>query len=304
MYMYSEKRKIILFGKNSYVITLPQKWIDKNNLKKGDEIFLKQSNLDLKVSANIDDNKVKNKVGIINYENKPIKVLNKQLISFYLKNFRTIKIIGNNLLSSIEEITTLKNKLSSVEIVNVDNKCIVLEDLIKLNEIDLSALIKNICDMLIISFENLEDINQNLDLILDIDKNINKIQFLGFKKINFTLENMNSFNEIKNLFEYRKIISSFEFIGDIIKRSGRILKDMKKEEYSQISKMIFEVKEYFLFVIKFIEVGVNFEKNLNIYLNKKNSLLKSLEVFREKNLDKIPNCSLIIQNLKGILRGT
>ena len=299
--MKNEKRKVILFGKNSFIVTLPQNWIDENNIEKGSEVFLSKKKNNLVISLSSGEKKRKERIGRIYYDNKPIKILNKQLISFYLKNFNIIEIIGTNLLNYIEDITTLKNKLSSVEITNVDNKKIVLEDLVQLSEVDLNKIIKNISDMLIISFENLEDTNQDLNLIADIDKNINKVHFLGFKKINFLLETSDEYSEIKDLFEYRKIISSLENIGDIIKREAKNLKTIKKMDYSNMAKMINETKEYFLFILKFMESEVDFDKNLGVYLNKKNSLLKSYEIFREKFEEKIPQSSFLIQSLKSIV---
>ena len=40
-----EFRKLIRFGKNSYVISIPKPWVEKNKLKKGDTIYINE-NLD------------------------------------------------------------------------------------------------------------------------------------------------------------------------------------------------------------------------------------------------------------------
>ena len=37
-----ESRKLIPFGKFSYVVSLPKKWVIKNKLSKGSDIFLKE----------------------------------------------------------------------------------------------------------------------------------------------------------------------------------------------------------------------------------------------------------------------
>ena len=42
--MEHEPRKLIKFGSSSHIISIPQKWIQSNSLKKGDMIFLTESN--------------------------------------------------------------------------------------------------------------------------------------------------------------------------------------------------------------------------------------------------------------------
>jgi len=38
-----DKRKIILFGKSAYCLTLPQAWVKKNNFKKGDLLGVQET---------------------------------------------------------------------------------------------------------------------------------------------------------------------------------------------------------------------------------------------------------------------
>ena len=49
------KRKLIKFGKNSYVISLPKEWIEENKLGKGSEINLNKfdENLIISTESNI-----------------------------------------------------------------------------------------------------------------------------------------------------------------------------------------------------------------------------------------------------------
>ena len=297
--MIFEKRKLILFGKNSHIITLPQKWLKKSNLKKGDEILIKQKNDKLIICKNI-ESETKIKIAKINFNNKPLKVLNKQVISYYLKNNKFIEIIGKNLLNHINEITILKNKLSSVEIVNMSDTKIILEDLTKLEELKVDEIIKNMIDMIIVCFENLENESKNLNLIFDIDKTINKLMFLGSKKINFLIEEGMEEN-LLCLVEKKKLINSLEFIGDSIKRASRVLLEFPEDKYSLMKKIIIETQEYFSFIMLFLEEDVDYEKNLEIYLDRKNSLFILYDIERNKSEEHKEFFYLMTQHFKNIV---
>jgi phosphate uptake regulator len=39
----NEPRRLIKFGNSSYVVSLPKEWIEKNNLKKGELIYMDYS---------------------------------------------------------------------------------------------------------------------------------------------------------------------------------------------------------------------------------------------------------------------
>ena len=45
-------RKLISFGKGSYIISMPKTWVEKNKLKKGDFISVSDDGFELVLSAN------------------------------------------------------------------------------------------------------------------------------------------------------------------------------------------------------------------------------------------------------------
>ena len=58
-----EFRKLISFGKTSFVMSIPKAWVTKNNLKKGDLIVLqeKENNLLLSPEANAHEKELEKK---------------------------------------------------------------------------------------------------------------------------------------------------------------------------------------------------------------------------------------------------
>ena len=53
-----EYRRLISFGRSSYVVSLPKEWIGQNNLKKGDLVYLQESGPNLLLSKKESDEKV------------------------------------------------------------------------------------------------------------------------------------------------------------------------------------------------------------------------------------------------------
>jgi len=297
-----EPRKIIKFGNSSYVITLPFSWLKENNLGKGDSINLSQNKNSILLTKNV---KIEEKRAKINIDDKVLKLFNRELISYYLKNFKYIKIEGKNIIERVEEIRVLKNKLSSLEIVEINTNSITLKDLSNPNDLEITSIINEIVEMEKMLFQELlkEDKSKVHFLISNLDKNINKLSFLGYKAINYNLDTWKNSEEIKNEIYYWRIISSFETVGDIIKRIARYLKNTSSEENHHLNNNLEEFKKYFEFVTNLLSINtkVSLDNNLKLYLDKKQSLLREIEALRENFKNNLNLYLVISQLLKDIL---
>ena len=82
-----EFRKLIGFGKNSFVISLPKKWIQRNNLKKGDTIFVNKTGTNLTISSKESGLKSDQvRAIIINTKDKNLNLIQTEIISSYIVN--------------------------------------------------------------------------------------------------------------------------------------------------------------------------------------------------------------------------
>ena len=133
-----EPRKVIKFGNSSYVVTLPFEWVKSNNLDKSNSVYVTENKDCLILSLNKEN---KAKQAEINIDDMPLKLFNRKLISYYLKNFKYIKISGENVIEKLEEIRVLKEKLSSIEIVEINQNYVMLKDLTSPNELNISKII-------------------------------------------------------------------------------------------------------------------------------------------------------------------
>lgn len=290
-----EPRKIIKFGNSSFVITLPPSWMEKNNLQKGDTLTVceKKDSIVLQIPREKEERKA-----TLEYSNQPLKLLNKELLSFYLKNCKVIEIKGENVLEKLEEIRRFKEKISSVEITEISKEKIVLKDLTSPAELDLHKLISEIIEMEKLFFDELATTNvgDKISFITQLDLNVNKLAFLAHKSINYQLDVWENPEIIKGAINYWRIIGSLEAIGDILKRIARYLKNETQNHNDQISVITKSLKEYFSFITSLLNGTTNFNKNLELYLDKKQSLLREIEQMREY-LEKDINLFLVISQL-------
>jgi len=295
-----EERKLIKFGNSSFVVTLPYEWIEKNKLNKGDSIKIVEKQDSIILSAN---NTCNEKIAEISLDNMPLKLFNKELISYYLKNYKFIKIKGKEILERIAEIKIFKEKLSSIEIIEMNKEYIILKDLTNVPELEINTLINEIVEMEKILFEELikSENGKKNSLITQLDSNVNRLMFLAYKTINYNLDVWQRPEEVKYEIHYWRMIAAFEQIGDIIKRIARYMKGEDKEITYNMTILLENTRDYFIFITDLLNKKVNLEPNLKIYLDKKQSLLISFEELKDKMLGKINLYLVITQLLKDIL---
>lgn len=297
-----EQRKIIKFGNSSYVITLPNEWLKENNLKKGDSITINKSNdvLVLTPKQEISEKRIRLELGT-----KPLKLFNRELISYYLKNYKYIEIYGENILDKIEQIKIFKEKLSSVEIVEMSDEKIILKDLTSSAELNLHTITSEIIEMEKTLFNELtkkdENKRQKHRFIAQLDSNINKMTFLAYKAINYNLDTIKDPSQVKDSIHYWRIVSSFEHIGDIIKRIARYLQNETNEHNHFITLVSEDLKKYFDFTTNLLNSDANLDNNLKLYLDKKQSLLREIENLRNQLQDDLNLFLVISQLFKDIL---
>jgi len=137
-------------------------------------------------------------------------------------------------------------------------------------------------------------------VITNLDKNINKLTFLALKAINYNLDVWHNPEDIKDTIYLKRTVGSLEIIGDIIKRVSRYLKD-NEAVTEKFDSVLHEIEDYFGFVTSLLNPEINLENNLKVYLDKKQSLLKSLD-FINGGLKEDVNLYLVIgQLLKDVL---
>ena len=221
-----EFRKLISFGKTSYVLSLPKKWVVINKLKKGDLISIHENEDELILSPKTEDIKPEQKEIIIDISGKNIKRdIRREITSAYINNFNKILITGDGINNKIEDIREILKNFIALEVVEHSSKNITARDFLNMDKISILDSIKKM-DMITRSM--LFDINlvsgedNDYTHIYKRDNDVNKFSFLLFRAINFALENpkMSKLYNLPfhNLLQYWNVASSIERIADNAKR--------------------------------------------------------------------------------------
>lgn len=246
----------------------------------------------------------KKKKAVVELDGKSLKIFNRELISFYLKNYKEISIVGEDLLERLNEIKVYMSKLSSLEIVELSNEKIILRDLTHLRELNLRSLLFEIIEMEKKVFDKLrspEEKNSRYQIVTQFDAHINKLTFLCYKAINYNLELQERHEEIKNEIYYWRIVSAFENIGDILKRTARYLKEETNKEHIILDSLLQQLCEYYKFVTNLLHTGIELNVNLKLAQDKKQSLLREFEASRDQFGENLNLYLVLTQLFKDLL---
>jgi len=306
-----EYRKLIAFGKSSFVVSLPKPWINQNKLKKGDLIYIDEINNNLLLQGkrrsehDNEDSRV-----IIQVDGKANKRIHRDIIAAYVNNFKTIILQGKEIKDKAPEIQNFVQRLVALEIVEQDSKKIVAKDFLNLKDISIEQIIRK---MDIIARSMLSDCKNNFDddsyaSIALRDNDINKFRFLIYRMVWYGLNNPSTFLKNYNvnsidLFNYWNLSLEIEQLGDCIKRIAR---HMNETKLSAKSKKVFvellgDIESNYLDIIK-----AYFKKDIEMahkLVNERGPLIKRCDDFFMNNKD-APMIGYLIYNTKGLIVGT
>jgi len=175
-------RKLISFGKGSYILSMPKSWIQKNNLKKGDLISVSDDGFELILKAGQEETKPELKEINIDAKGKNIELLKAEIVSSYLNGYDVISILLESNSKEAPKIRDIIRNLSGLEIMEQTSTRIVAKNLISINEISIKTIIRRID---IITRAMMEDsilccrAHSAYESIRNRDDDINRLYYLG-----------------------------------------------------------------------------------------------------------------------------
>lgn len=301
-----EYRKLISFGKSSFVISLPKSWVSAHKLHKGDLIYLDETDPDLILSANKDKNSGDREI-TITVEGKSLRRIQREIISAYIKNFKTINLTGKDLKDRAKGIQDTIHNLMALEVLEQTSTRIVAKDFLDMTNISIFNLIRKIDVILRAMIDDCEKmfLEDNYENINHRDNDVNRLSFLLFRTVEFGLEN-SSFMFKKHKLRSRDLLGiwwfvfNLEAIGDDIKRISRYMRniDLDQKQKDRLLALIAEIKICYLKMLKGFH---NREVNLaHEILENKERMLRDGEEFYNQN-KKVENIGLLIGTLRSIV---
>lgn len=252
-------RKLVKAGNASHTVSLPKSWINKNNLKKGDTIFIQEkSDSELSIKISPDDEKQEQKEITIEVDNKSIGSIQREITSAYVNNYSKINLVGKSIGQQSKKIRGVIHHFVALEVDEQTSSKISAKDLLNLNEISIEKTIRRM-DMTLrsimqdtISAISGKKIDESVELR---DDDVNRLYFLLFRLLkgalnsqkiaqNFKITNSDILSiwylnvNVENIADNTKtIISLFDKIND---------KELLKEVCSDIKQAYEDVmKAYY-----------------------------------------------------------
>jgi phosphate uptake regulator len=254
-----EYRKLISFGKSSYVVSLPKPWVRQNKLEKGDLIYVEDKGSALLLSA-VDTLKIdEEKQETIEVDGKEIKQIKREIIGAYIKNNKTITLLGNEIKDKAKELQPIIQSLVALEVMEQTSSKIVAKDFLNMADVSTNTIIRKM-DVIIRSMiddcEKMFD-EENYESIYHRDNDVNKLTFLIFRIVKFGLTNASymvkkfNLNSI-NLLNLWWLASDLETIADEVKRIARYMNKIKLDKNKQdvYKGILKELKKSYLSLMK------------------------------------------------------
>ena len=252
-------RKLISFGKGTFIVSMPKPWVEKNHLKKGDLISIADDGHELIIRANSEEQKIESKEIIIDASDKSLDFLRVEIVSAYLSGYDVINIQLHQNSKNFQQIKEILRNLSGMEIMEQTSTRISAKNLISINEISLPNMIRR---MDLITRTMMEDSilccrGQKLDEnIAQRDTDLNRIYYLGYRTIKIAMQNpriariLNS--ESWQLHSDAQMMARLEKLADRQKRIAKFLSEsgLDREALSAIEKIYTEVSDAYKEIMK------------------------------------------------------
>ena len=265
-----EQRKVIKLGPSSYAITLPAQWVEEYNISQERAEYIQNHKEFLTVYHKQKIESDEKKEMTIRFDSISLKVFNKLLISYYLKNYSRIKIVGEQVNSHFEQVKLYIDKLPHLEILSIKGDEIILEDSSRFQGLKIEDIFESLEGMLKSMFTCLEiaDSQEAFIKMQILDKSVNKTYFKCIKALNYYIQKQEDFDIVKLSVYYMKIATLYEKTGDNLKRITRYLKQYAQNDVS----------------FSFGDIVTSIEQVLELIISyRKSTALRKSEILSELN---------------------
>ncbi len=278
-----EYRKLIKFGNSSHVISIPKGWIKKNDLKKGDHIYLEENgNSELILAPRENDGEGEEKEVTINLDGMDFDEIKRQLYSKYIAGYDVINLLGKKEIKENEnELRLALSKMTALEVIEHTKNKVVVKDFINTRAISIEGIIRRI-DILIRSMLDELKITYKDDSysFTRRDQDINKLSNLALRTLKKAAEKPNIQKKIgidnKSSLKMWDIINYLEHFGDELKRAARYLGSSKANK--DLMDRFFEIAE---------KVGENYKNIMKARHNNDEALAYEVARNSENIIDQL-----------------
>lgn len=284
-----EYRKLISFGKTSYVVSIPKSWVVKNKLEKGDVLSFDEHNNNLVLSPGKGSEKHELKEISINVDGKSIRRLYREINSAYLNNHSVITLHGESIKEKAKDIRDSLQNLMAMEIIEQTSNKIIAKDFIDISTISIKEILRKVDiisrEMLIDAKKSFEE--NNFESINHRDDDVNRLSFLIFRAVKSALNEPRLANQYKmnteQLIYFWALTDHIEKIADHIKESSKNLELIKlnSKQQKELNEMFSDIENLYTEMLK-AHYKDDVEKAFMLS-NNKGGLFGKIDSFYAKN---------------------
>ncbi len=296
-----ETRKIIKFGKNSFIVSLPKEWVAQHRLRKGSDLYVETK--PGAVEFSVAETEPEEHVGRINCKDKSITNLETEISCLYKMGYDSIVVEGDCLPDKVNEVRELLLGLAGAEIVEQDLHKIVAKDLIDIKQIALPTLL-NRMDMMVRSMfqDTLGDEAVPSQVLRDRDRDVNRLQLLVARMMRIVFDNPGMVGilklSVRTAHYYARIAWALERIADYVKRANGDMEASGKGARKRLKEQLEVAFQKYLATIKVYYKG-DAEKAFQLH----DEIVKLLATFtRHVYAAKETTEVLALENIKNVLR--
>lgn len=250
-------RKLVKAGPSSHTVALPKDWIFKNNLKKGDVVFVSavsDSQLLLSAKEHVEAQVVA-KEKLIEIDNKEMGAIQREITSAYLNNYSLITLSGSSVAEKAKEIRNIVHNFVALEITEQNSKKICAKDFLNLNEISVDKSIKRIDMIIRTMFDDFSGSGESLQSSIELrDEDVNRLYFLLVRLLKSAVVDKKIAGQLEldsgAVLMYWQIVHDLEGIADNIKQAHSLVVNNSKLVPGRVFDLYKSVQNLYVDAVK------------------------------------------------------
>ncbi|MBU1975454.1 MAG: phosphate uptake regulator PhoU [Nanoarchaeota archaeon] len=253
-----EYRKLIKFGNNSFVISLPKNWIIQNRLEKGSLIYLLKTSNQIILSPQKQAGDSEEKSITLDARNEKIETIQRKIISCYINNYKKIMVLYDTN-EIAKEIRAMIQNLMALEVIEQTANMIVAMDYLNMHDISIASLIRKNDNIIRSMFKDLlsclkkNDFDKELsENIIARDLDVNRLTFVIMRAVKNAMTDPHMKKEGTDLeyFNFYELAQYMERMADEIKRIVRLLYQDCPKNLSELYEVAMDVEKIYLNAMK------------------------------------------------------
>ncbi len=231
-------RKLIKFGENSFVISLPKLWLSKNRLVKGNVVYLTENgNNELMVSPQEQEHAYTAREIILELDNEPdFESIKRKIFSKYIAGYDLFTLRGEKTIKEHgEKLREMLSQLLAFEIIEESKNKLVMKDYIDSRAISVENTIRRVDILLRSMLDDLKSVyREDMENLARRDREINKLTLLALRIINKAIIHPSLQQKIglrsDVLLRTWDLFTALEHFADEVKRVARYLGASKADK--------------------------------------------------------------------------